>query len=95
MSNSKEEDKGKEYKYYTLSVPANLRFLFEAYIRKNKPLGYKNVSQYMLHILQKRAEEILEKDPGLGERKKITISSGTYIRQEDGTYKKIKKINED
>jgi hypothetical protein len=48
-----------------------------------------------LHILQKRAEEILEKDPGLGERKKITISSGTYIRQEDGTYKKIKKINED
>lgn len=78
----------KEYIYYNMSVPNELRILFEEYIRKYPTLGYKNVSQLILHLLQKKAEEIIKDNPDLERIEKITLSSGTYVLQEDGTYKK-------
>ena len=78
----------KDYDYYTMNFPNNMRFLFELYIRKFSNLGYNNVSQFVLHLLQQKAEEILKENPDLREIKEIKMPSGTYILQEDGSYKK-------
>ncbi len=75
--------------YYNVSVPNELRILFQEFIRKYPTLGYKNVSQPILHLLQKKAEEIIKENPDLAKIERITLPSGTYILQEDGTYKKI------
>lgn len=72
-----------------MNFPNSMRFLFEMYIRKNPNLGFKNVSQFALHILQRKAEELIKDDPTLANIKKITLPSGTYELQEDGTYKRI------
>jgi len=78
----------KDYDYYSLNIPTELRILYEAYISKNPNLGFKNVSQYLLHILQGKAEEILKENPDLKKIEEIKLSSGIYILQQDGTYKK-------
>jgi len=79
----------KDYSYYNLSVPNELRILFEAYISKYPHLGFKNVSQYLLHILQIEAKKIIQEDKDLKEIKEITLSSGTWVLQKNGLYKKI------
>lgn len=53
----------KDYDYYTMNFPNELRFLFEAYIMKYKSLGFKNVSQFALHLLQEEAKKIMISDP--------------------------------
>lgn len=62
----------KDYDYYTMNIPNELRILYEAYIAKYPNLGYKNVSQYLLHILQARAEEIIKTNPDLKKIEKLT-----------------------
>ena len=78
----------KDYDYYSLNIPNELRILYEAYISKYPNLGFKNVSQYLLHILQRKAEEIVQENQDLKKIEEIKLSSGTYILQQDGTYKK-------
>lgn len=78
----------KDYIYYNLSVPNELRILFEAYISKYPHLGFKNVSQYLLHIIQDEAKKILQENNDLKEIKEIILTTGTWTLQEDGTYKK-------
>jgi hypothetical protein len=85
-----DEKENEDYIYYNVSVPNELRLLFELYIRKYRNLGYKRVSQFILNILQTKAEEINKENPDLREIKEIKLPSGTYILQEDGKYKKIK-----
>lgn len=65
------------------------RIVFELYIRKYRHLGYKNVSSFVLNILQQKAEEIIKENPDLREIKELKLPSGTYELQEDGSYKKI------
>ena len=84
------EKEDEDYIYYNMSVPNELRLLFELYIRKYRNLGYKKVSQFILNILQTKAEEINKENPDLREIKEIKLPSGIYIRQEDGSYKKLK-----
>lgn len=79
----------KDYDYYTMNIPNELRILYEVYIAKNPNLGFKNVSQYLLHVLQVRAEDIIKEDPELRKIKEIKLSSKTYILQDDGSYKKV------
>lgn len=79
----------KDYDYYTMNFPNELRMLFEAYIRKFPNLGYKNVSQFVLTLLQTEARKIISENPDLAKIKEIKISSGTYVLQDDGTYKKL------
>ena len=79
----------KDYDYYSLNIPNELRILYEAYISKYPNLGFKNVSQYLLHILQRKAEEIVQENQDLKKIEEIKLSSGTYILQQDGTYKKF------
>ena len=79
----------KDYDYYTMNIPNELRIFFEAFIAKYPNLGFKNVSQYLLHVLQVRAEEIMRENPDMKKIEEITLSSGRYILQEDGTYKKF------
>jgi len=55
----------KDYEYYTMKLPIKLRHLFERYIKKYDSLGFKNVSQFALHILQKEAEKIIIDNPDL------------------------------
>ena len=66
-----------------MNSPNELRFLFELYIRKNRNLGYKNVSSFVLNILQQKAEELIKENPELAKIEEITLPSGTYILQED------------
>jgi len=89
MSKKPQKKTRKDYDYYTMNIPNELRILFEAYIGKFPNLGFKNVSQYILHILQMKAEEIIQKNLDLNKIEEITLSSGTYILQEDRTYKRI------
>ena len=79
----------KDYDYYTMNIPNELRILFEAYIAKHPNLGFKSASQYLLHIIQVRAEEIIRENPDMKKIEEIALSSGTYVLQEDGTYKKF------
>lgn len=79
----------KDYDYYTLNIPNELRILFKAYLLRNPNLGFKNVSQYLLHVLQGRAEEIVHDNPKLKRIEKLKLPSHTYTLLEDGTYKKV------
>ena len=79
----------RDYDYYTMNIPNELRILYEAYIAKNPNLGFKNVSQYLLHVLQGKAEDIIKEDPDLRKIEEIKLSSKTYILQDDGSYKKV------
>jgi len=54
-------------------------------------LGYKNVSSFITYLLQQRAEELVKDNPDLAKIEEITLPSGTYILQEDGTYIKSKE----
>ena len=64
---------------------------FEAYIRKYPNLGYKNVSSFITFLLQQKAGDLVKDNPDLAKIEEITLPSGTYILQEDGTYKKSKE----
>lgn len=79
----------KDYDYYTLNIPNELRILFEAFLIKNPNLGFKSVSQYLLHVLQGRAEEIIHDNPKLKKIEKLRLPSYSYVLREDGTYKKV------
>jgi len=79
----------KDYDYYTMNIPNELRILFETYILKHPNLGFKNVSQYLLHLLQNKAEEIIKENPEMKKIEEINLSSGIYVLQEDGTYRKF------
>jgi len=79
----------KDYDYYTLNIPNELRILFEAFLVKNPNLGFKSVSQYLLHVLQGKAEEIIHDNPKLRKIEKLRLPSYSYVLQEDNTYKKV------
>jgi hypothetical protein len=81
--------KRKNYDYYTLNIPTELRILYEAFILKNTNLGFKNVSQYLLHVLQSKAEEIIKEDPNLKRIERLDLPNFSYVLQEDGSYKKV------
>ena len=89
MAKKPQKKTRKDYDYYTMNIPNGLRILFEAYIAKFPNFGFKSVSQYILHLLQMKAEEIIQKNPDLNKIEEITLSSGTYILQEDGKYQKM------
>ncbi|MFX0069560.1 MAG: hypothetical protein ACFFAO_00505 [Candidatus Hermodarchaeota archaeon] len=71
MAKKSKEKSRKDYNYYTLNVPNELRNLYSAYIEKYPNLGFKNVSQYLLHILQSKAEKIIKNNPDLKQIKDI------------------------
>ena len=73
----------KDYDYYTLNIPNELRILFEAYLVKNPNLGFKSVSQYLLHVLQGKAEEIIQNNPKLKRIEKLKFPSYSYVMQEE------------
>lgn len=79
----------KDYDYYTLNIPNELRILFEAFIVQNPNLGFKSVSQYLLHVIQGRAEKIIRDNPELKKIEKLRLSTHSYILEENGTYKKV------
>ena len=60
----------KDYDYYTMKIPNSLRDLFRRYIEKYESLGFKKVSQFALHILQKEAEKILIDNPDIEKKAK-------------------------
>ena len=71
----------KDYDYYTMNIPNELRILFEAYIAKHPNLGFKSASQYLLHIIQVRAEEIIRENPDMKkieEIRQMVISTALY-----------------
>ena len=61
----------KDYDYYTLNIPNELRILFEAFLVNYPNLGFKSVSQYLLHVLQERAEVIIQDNPKLKKIEKL------------------------
>ena len=79
----------KDYDYYTMNIPNELRILFESYIAKYPNLGFKNVSQYFLHLLQIKATEIVKENPDLRKIEEVKIGSIKYVLQTDGSYKKF------
>ena len=78
-----------DYNYYSVSIRNEIRIFFEAYIRKYPNLGYKNVSSFITYLLQQKAEELVKDNPDLAKIEEIKLPSGTYVLQEDGTYKKV------
>ena len=83
----------KDYDYYNLNIPNELRIFYEAYISKHPNLGFKSVSQYLLHVLQDKAEKIVRDNPDLKKIEELKVGNAIYSLQEDGTYKKV--IDED
>jgi len=48
--------------YYSMKIPKELADLFEEFITKNRNLGYRTISQYILHVLQDHAKDIVRRD---------------------------------
>ncbi|KKM23034.1 hypothetical protein LCGC14_1619260 [marine sediment metagenome] len=69
---------------YNMKIPQDLANFFQKYIDIHKELGYKFVSQYVLHVLQDHAKELLPlEDKVQMERKQgITLETGTYTKEE-------------
>jgi hypothetical protein len=63
---------------YNLKIPQDLADFFQKYINDHPELGYTFVSQYLLHVLREKAEEIMlsQKD------KKIKLEEGTYSKKD-------------
>ncbi|MFX1444120.1 MAG: hypothetical protein ACFFHV_11945 [Promethearchaeota archaeon] len=78
----------KNYDYYTLNIPNELRMLYEAYITKYSNLGFKSVSQYLLHILQTKAEKIMKNNPDFKKIEEFRLHSSTYLVHKNGKNKK-------
>ena len=66
-----------------MKIPRELADFFEEYIEKNPKLGYRKISQIILHILQNKARELM-KEQGIIESKEkiITLSTGAYSKEE-------------
>ena len=79
----------KDYDYYTLNIPNELRILYEAYLLENPNLGFKNVSQYLLHVLQGKAEILIQDNPKLKKIERLKLPAHSFILDENGTYKKV------
>ncbi|MFX1366786.1 MAG: hypothetical protein ACFFCE_05805 [Promethearchaeota archaeon] len=79
----------RDYDYYNLNIPNELRILFEAYLLHHPNLGFKSVSQYLLHVLQNKAEDLIKENPELKKIDNIQISNVIYKLQENGTYEKV------
>ena len=45
---------------YNMKIPRELADLFGKYIEKNKQLGYRTVSQYIMEVLRKEAKRIID-----------------------------------
>jgi len=74
---------------YSMKLPQELAGFFQKYIDEHKELGYKFISQYVLHVLQDHAKELLNLSGAPKERERvITLRTGTYTKEE------IKKILE-
>ena len=70
---------------YTLKVPQELADFFQKYIDDHPELGCTFVSQYLLHVLREKAEEIMLSQDIKNE---IKLKEGTYLKEE------IKKLLE-
>lgn len=68
---------------YTMKLPQELADFFQNYIDDHRELGYKFVSQYVLHVLQDHAKELLNLGGKPKEREKIiTLRTGTYTKEQ-------------
>lgn len=69
---------------YSMKIPIDLAEFFQKYIDDHKELGYRFVSQYVLHILQDHAKVLLNKSNVSIEKKEtnIKLNSGTYSKEE-------------
>ena len=69
---------------YTMKIPQELADFFQKYIDNHKELGYKFVSQYVLHVLQDHAKILLNINTISKEKKEetLTLKSGTYTKEE-------------
>ena len=45
---------------YNMKIPRELADFFERYIKKNPQLGYRKISQIILHILQNKAKDLMK-----------------------------------
>ena len=79
----------KDYDYYTLNIPNELRILYEAHLLENPNLGFKNVSQYLMHVLQGKAEELIQENPKLKKIERLKLPAHSFILEKNGTYKKV------
>jgi len=71
-------------KDYSMKIPRKLADTFQKFIDNNPELGYRKVSQYIQHILQDKAGEIIKKNYTIGksESKIIKLESGNYTKEE-------------
>lgn len=66
---------------YTMKIPRELADFFQEYIDKNRRLGFRTVSQYILYALQNHAKDLMETEEEK-RQKRITLQSGTYTKEE-------------
>jgi len=64
---------------YTLKVPNDLRELFEKYIEKFPNLGYKKISKFIIHLLEKEATKIVKTHPELDYYK--DVGRGMHVKR--------------
>ena len=55
----------KDYKYYNLSVPEDIRIFYEKYLELNPNLPYNLVSQVLLNIIKEKMRKLAKKHPEL------------------------------
>lgn len=68
---------------YTMKIPQELADFFEKYIGEHRELGYKFISQYVLHVLQDHAKNLLNLSPSKEKKETIIrLKEGTYTKEE-------------
>jgi len=67
---------------YTMKLPHELVDFLEDYIKKNPQLGYRKVSQYILHIIQDHAKKLTDFREKVSDQKTVALKQGTYTKEE-------------
>ena len=46
---------------YNMKIPRELADLFQRYINEHEELGFRKISQFVLHILREEAKKLIDK----------------------------------
>ena len=65
-----------------MKIPRELADFLEDYIKKNPQLGYRKVSQYILHIIQDHAKKLTNFREKVSDQKTVALKQGTYTKEE-------------
>ncbi len=80
-------------KFYHFKINNELKKIFEEYIKKFNPFGYRNIGEFLNEIIRVEAKKILQEHPELDRYIKLSKSEYVLASALDDYYKDTLKDN--